>query len=172
MTAALYAYAAVGAFCILILSLQLRRPRPVEPLVEDERCYLEKIGFTLTPGPATSEPGHDWVWVLKQLQGAQYWASMMPQDRRAMTKLRFRRKCWPVLRGLLKPSPWHIWTSAEYGMGEYYGLSWFQGWGNQIGGDKSLDDFVMVRGKIEYDGRGWKPSNNDIMATDWERLDD
>lgn len=157
--------------------LRWRAPVPGPPPVDIRTSRLEKLGIDVRPGAATDEPGRDWSWVKEQLTAPWPRGSKSPY---------VRRKCWPIAlfkRGTelsggdgttvvvpeARQQVWHIWHTWEYNqLGLAFPMGLVQGWGGQMGADLEPDDWVMVCGKREQDGTGFRPSADDIAAADWE----
>jgi hypothetical protein len=76
---------------------------------------------------------------------------------------RARRRCWATVSKYTRSTPpvayeqiWRIWWSDSTG-------SIMQGWGGQIGAELPPDDPIR-------DGSYYKPSDDDRVADDWEKL--
>jgi hypothetical protein len=128
------------------------------------------------PRAWTGMPGRTWEWCVGQFEGRDYWEPNV--------HVRVRRKCWPGMylrKGLVLPAgcgmthtvdedtwhPWHVW---RYQISGSYPPSTFWGWGGAIGADHDDDQYVFVCGQPVHDGTGYDPSQEDLVATDWERI--
>lgn len=141
---------------------------------------LEKLGVDVHPAAVTDAPGRDWAWVIGHFEGREFWGNA--------ERVRVRRKAWPVAlfkKGLRLPagdgetstvaadftSIWHVWWDDTWARSKFPivdGLC--QGFGGSLGADHDDDDYVVVCGHREHDGTGYRPSADDLVATDWELL--
>lgn len=162
-----------------VFALAQRPPRERKADPSNGRSYLEKHGIEVRASAATDEPGRDWAWVEKRLSdiGEPPWTRHV------------RRKAWPIMfvkagtkleiadgmRETVKvgwTKEWRIWRQSDVGDQSTFIGGLCQGWGGSLGADHEVDDFVMVGGEREFDGTGYRPSAEDLAATDWEPIRD
>lgn len=167
----------LGSFIFALISAYFLylflNPGPGHDYDPDDRDYRsddEKHNVVMVPRAVSNAPGMSWDAAIQELH---------------FNDQRVRRKAWPV--GYVKKgtvydggdgSPdyvvegdytkvWHIWHDGDAGEQTHFG-GLLQGWGGQIGAENDDDDFVMVCGEKQIDGRLYSPSMADLRANDWE----